>query len=33
MASLLTPYGSAAALRIASDLDGKVESLLTSAAQ
>jgi hypothetical protein len=33
MASLLAPYGSMAALRIAEDLDGKVESLLTSAAR
>jgi hypothetical protein len=33
MASQLAPYGSAAALRIAKDLDGKVENLLTSAAR
>ena len=33
MASLLAPYGSAAALRIANDLDGKVEKLLTLAAR
>ena len=32
MASFLTPYGNAAALKVAKDLDAKVEALLASAA-
>jgi hypothetical protein len=32
MASLIAPYGSKAALKVARDLDGKVESLLETAA-
>ncbi len=32
MASLLAPYGSVAALKVARDLDSKVEALLTAAA-
>jgi hypothetical protein len=32
MASLLAPYGSAEAMKIAQDLDSKVETLLTAAA-
>ena len=32
MASLLAPYGSQSALRVAVDLDAKVESLLKAAA-
>jgi uncharacterized protein (DUF302 family) len=32
MASLLAPYGNEAALKVAGDLDGKVERLLTQAA-
>ncbi len=32
MASFLAPYGSPEALRIAQDLDSKVEALLTAAA-
>jgi hypothetical protein len=30
MASLLAPYGSAAAMKVAQDLDSKVEALLTA---
>jgi hypothetical protein len=33
MASLLVPYGSREALRVAQDLDSKIESLLRMAAQ
>lgn len=33
MASFLTPYGNTEALRVAKDLDIKVENLLTSAAR
>jgi hypothetical protein len=32
MASLLAPYGSAEAMKVAQDLDSKVEALLTAAA-
>jgi hypothetical protein len=32
MASLIAPYGSQAALRVAKDLDAKIESLLEAAA-
>jgi hypothetical protein len=33
MASLLAPYNSQAALAVARDLDAKIESLLTAAAE
>ena len=32
MASLLAPYGSAEGMKVAQDLDSKVEALLTAAA-
>jgi hypothetical protein len=32
MASFLAPYGSAEAMKVAKDLDSKVEKLLTTAA-
>jgi uncharacterized protein (DUF302 family) len=33
MVSFLTPYGNAEALKVAEELDGKIEALLTEAAK